>query len=188
MPPDGRKGSAFPDRTLTLSPDMNRRIVIVGFMGCGKTTVAKTLARQLGCNVIDLDSFITEREGRSVAEIIAQDGEASFRSVETQALGDALENGGPHVISLGGGAWTVEANRALVSQHDCLSVWLDAPFELCWERITANPKTIRPLAPNRETAQKLHESRRASYRLAQLHVDATKGLAEVVSEISRSVF
>jgi len=166
---------------------MDGCVVIVGFMGCGKTTVAKTLARQLGCNVIDLDSFITEREGRSAAEIIAQDGEASFRSVETRALGDALENGDSRVISLGGGAWTVEANRALVAQHDCLSVWLDAPFELCWERITANPNTIRPLAPNLETAQKLHESRRASYRLAQLHIDATKELAELVDDITRGL-
>ena len=169
------------------APHMDRRIVIVGFMGCGKTTVAKTLARQLGCNVIDLDSFITEREGRSAAEIIAQDGEPSFRKIETQALGDALENGDPRVISLGGGAWTVAANRALVAQHDCLSVWLDAPFELCWERITTNPKTIRPLAPNRETAQRLHESRRASYLLAQLHVNATKDLADIVSEIIRGL-
>ena len=166
---------------------MSRRIVIVGFMGCGKTTVAKTLARQMGCTMIDLDSFITEREGRSPAEIIAQDGEPSFRSVETRALGDALENGDPRVIALGGGAWTIEANRALIARHDCLSVWLDAPFELCWERITANPNTIRPLAPNRESAQELHQSRQASYLLAQLRVDATKDLAEIVSEISHSI-
>jgi shikimate kinase len=162
---------------------MDRRIVIVGFMGCGKTTVAMTLARELGCDVIDLDSFITERDGRSAADIIAQDGEPSFRKIETRALGDALDNGGPHVISLGGGAWTVEANRAAVAQHHCLSVWLDAPFELCWERITANPKTIRPLAPNREAAEKLHESRQASYLLAQLRVDATRDLAEIVTDI-----
>jgi shikimate kinase len=165
----------------------NRRVVIVGFMGCGKTTVAKTLARQLGCTMIDLDSFITEREGRSPAEIIAQDGESSFRSIETRALGDVLENNDPRVIALGGGAWTIEANRALIAQHDCLSVWLDAPFELCWARITANPKTIRPLAPNRETAQKLHQSRQVSYLLAQQRVDATKGLSEIVSEITRGL-
>src|SRR5437773_404462 len=109
---------------------MSRRIVIVGFMGCGKTTVAKTLARQMGCTMIDLDSFITEREGRSPAEIIAQDGESLFREIETRALGDALENGDSRVIALGGGAWTVEANRALIARHDCSSVWLDASFEL----------------------------------------------------------
>jgi shikimate kinase len=166
---------------------MNRRIVIVGFMGCGKSTVAKTLARQMACGMIDLDSFITEGEGRSPAEIIEQDGEPSFRRIETRALGEVLENGEPRVIALGGGAWTVAANRALIAQHDCLSVWLDAPFELCWKRITANPKTIRPLAPNRETAQTLHQSRQASYLLAQLRVDATKGLSEIVSEITGSI-
>ena len=165
----------------------DRRIVIVGFMGCGKTTVAEALARQLGCNAIDLDSFITEREGRSPAKIIEQDGEPSFRKIETHALRGVLANGDARVVALGGGAWTIEANRALVTQQNCLSIWLDAPFELCWERITANPKAIRPLAPNRESAQRLHESRRASYLLAQLRVDATKGLAEIVNEITRSI-
>jgi len=166
---------------------MNRRIVIVGFMGSGKTTVAETLAGQLSCTMLDLDSLITEREGRTPAEMIAQDGEASFRKTETDALRDALENGDLHVIALGGGAWTIEANRALIAQHDCLTIWLDASFDLCWERITANSKTLRPLAPNRETAQRLHESRRASYRLAELHVDATQRLAEIVGDITRSI-
>lgn len=167
---------------------MNRRIVIVGFMGCGKTTVAKALARQLGCDSIDLDSFITERGGRSPAEIIEQDGEAVFREIETRALRDALETSATRVIALGGGAWSIEANRALVAEHDCLSVWLDAPFELCWQRITENAKTIRPLAPDRESALRLHESRRASYLLAKLHVDTKQGLAEIISEIKRCIY
>ena len=55
---------------------MDRRIIILGFMGCGKTTVATELARQLECRFIDLDSFITDSQGRSPAEIIEQDGEA----------------------------------------------------------------------------------------------------------------
>src|SRR5262245_13296867 len=113
----------------------NRRVVIVGFMGCGKTTVAKALARRLGCEMIDLDTFITEREGRSPAQIIMEDGEIPFRKTESQALRNALEIDEARVIALGGGAWTIEANRALVAQHKGLSVWLDAPFELCWQRI-----------------------------------------------------
>jgi shikimate kinase len=162
----------------------DRRIVIVGFMGCGKTTVAEGLARRLGCNMMDLDSFITEREGRSPAQIIHQDGEPSFRQIETQALSDVIKNGEAQVIALGGGSWTVEANRALVTQHNCLSVWLDAPFELCWERIAANA-TIRPLAPDRETAQKLYESRRSSYELAELRIKGSErtSIAEIVSEV-----
>ena len=163
---------------------MNRRIVIVGFMGCGKTTAAKALARRLDCRMIDLDSSITEREGRSPAEIIEQDGEPAFREIETYALQDVLENSAARVISLGGGAWTVEANRALAQQHQCLSIWLDAPFDLCWQRIMSG-RTIRPLAPDRESAQRLYESRRATYELARLRIDASehKPIADTVAEI-----
>ena len=68
-----------------------RRIVILGFMACGKTTVGEELARQLNCGFVDLDSFITSREGRSPAEIITQDGQAAFRELETLALRDVLQ-------------------------------------------------------------------------------------------------
>jgi shikimate kinase len=160
------------------------RIVIVGFMGCGKTTVAKALAQRLGCAMIDLDSFITDREGHTPAEIIVQDGELSFREIETQALKVVLEENAARVIALGGGAWMIEANRALAEKHDCLSVWLDAPFELCWERIQSSG-TNRPLAPERERAAALYDSRRAAYGLADIRIDSreTKGLDEIVIEL-----
>jgi len=131
---------------------MNRRIVIIGFMGSGKTTVAQALAQRLGCEMIDLDSFITESEGRSPAGIIEEDGESAFREIETRALREVLEKTTHQVIALGGGAWTIAANRALTTAHDCLSVWLDAPFELCWQRIQSGGNTVRPLAPDRESA------------------------------------
>jgi len=149
----------------------DHRIVIVGFMGCGKTTVAKALAERLGCAMVDLDSFITDREGRSPAEIIVQDSEPQFREIEKRALKVVLEENAARVIALGGGAWMIEANRALVAQHDCLSVWLDAPFELCWERIQSSG-TPRPLAPERESAEALYDSRRPAYGLAQIRIDS----------------
>ena len=152
---------------------MNRPIVIVGFMGSGKTTVAEALARQLGCQAIDVDSFIAEREGRSPAEIIAQDGEPAFRQIETDALLEVLETKEVRVIALGGGAWTIAANRTLVAKHDCLSVWLDAPFEICWKRIISGG-TVRPLAPDRATAERLHDDRRASYELSERHLKVSR--------------
>ena len=152
---------------------MDRRIVIIGFMGCGKTAVAEALAVRLGCEMIDLDAFINDREGRSPAEIIKQDGEDAFRGIETRALADVLATNPARVIALGGGAWTIESNRKLIAQYDCLSVWLDTPFEFCWKRIT-DSGTTRPLAPDRETAQRLYESRRASYELATLRVEANE--------------
>lgn len=162
----------------------DRRIVILGFMGCGKTTVADALARQLDCEVIDLDSFITGREGRSPAEIIEQDGESVFREIETRALQEVLEKNAARVIALGGGAWTVRANRALVAKRICLSVWLDVPFELCWERIAASG-TMRPLARDQESARALYDSRRPIYALAQIKIDSREatGLDEIVSEL-----
>ena len=148
----------------------DRRIVIVGFMGCGKTSAAKHLARLLACSMVDLDSFITDREGRSPAEIIEHDGEDAFRKIETETLREVLADSSARVIALGGGAWTIEANRELVNRHDCVSVWLDTPFKLCWNRITSG-NTNRPLAPDRSSAHRLYDSRRKSYEQAQLHVD-----------------
>lgn len=152
----------------------DRRIVIVGFMGCGKTTVAKELARQLGCDFTDLDSFITEREGRSPADIIELDGEARFREIETVALRDALQEDNKRVVALGGGTWTVPVNRSLMNAHECFTIWLDAPFELCWQRIMASSNTVRPLAPDRETARNRYESRAESYELAERRIKLTE--------------
>ena len=163
---------------------MNRRIVILGFMACGKTTVGQELARQLKCQFVDLDSFITARERRCPAEIIKQDGESAFRELETLALRDVLQDKNVRVIALGGGTWTMPANRTLVALHDCASVWLDAPFELCWERIRAS-QTIRPLAPDRETASLKYKSRRRDYALAERTIglsaaDTTETLADQI--------
>lgn len=150
-----------------------KRIVLTGFMGAGKTTVATALASRLDCPMIDLDAFIEAREGRSISEFIDKDGEEKFREIETCALRDALQDKLTRVIALGGGTWTFESNRALISEHDCLTVWLDAPFELCWQRIEKE-SNLRPLARDMETTRQLYEERRASYILAKLHIHATK--------------
>ena len=160
----------------------DRRIVILGFMACGKTTVVQELARQLNCDFVDLDSFISNREGCSVAEIINRDGESAFRELETLALRDVLQQKNARVIALGGGTWTIPANRTLVALHDCLSVWLDAPFELCWNRIRSS-QTVRPLAPDRETASSKYHSRRGDYRLAERTIPiSASDTAETVAE------
>jgi shikimate kinase len=162
----------------------NHRIVLVGFMGCGKTTVAKELARALNCDFVDLDTVISESRGQSPAEIIQQDGESAFREIETGVLGYVLGRDGARVVALGGGSWVVEKNRSLVSQHGFSSVWLDAPFELCWKRITGN-QTVRPLAPDMDTALKLYSSRLDSYHGASIRVtvDEADSAASIASGI-----
>lgn len=164
---------------------MTRRIVILGFMACGKTTVGQALARKLDAKFIDLDSQITENEGRSPAQIIETSNEVTFREIETLALRDVLQKRDTGVIALGGGTWTIPANRTLVALHDCQTVWLDVPFEVCWQRISENPGTVRPLAPDYQTAHSRYESRRPFYALAEqpVSVSADDSVEKIVEQI-----
>jgi shikimate kinase len=163
----------------------NRKIIIVGFMGSGKSTVAAAVGPELGCDVIDLDEAITRVNGRTPGEIIEHDGEPAFREIETQVLRDVLSQDRPAVIALGGGAWTIDANRELIAQtKEALVVWLDAPVELCWTRILSTNEK-RPLAATRETTEKLYRERRSAYELAdqRIAVSQTKSVREIVATI-----
>jgi len=162
-----------------------RTIIIIGFMAAGKTTVAAALAQRLGCGLIDLDRFIEEREGRSIRAIIDEEGEQKFREIESAALSDALKTNSPCVIALGGGAWTIGHNRALINEHTRHTVWLDAPFDLCWQRIE-DGINIRPLARERAKAHKLYDERRALYSQATLRVEvddskSARAIAEIIA-------
>jgi shikimate kinase len=77
------------------------------------------------------------------------------------------------VISLGGGAWIKPENRKLLADLGVFTVWLDAPFELCWHRIEPGDQ-VRPLAPNRKAAINLYAARRPFYALAMMHVKVTE--------------
>jgi len=146
-----------------------RRVLLTGFMGAGKTTVARELARVLGARSLDLDDLVAAREGRTARQLIDEDGEQAFRDAETRALEDALHEDGARVIATGGGAFTFERNRALVSASGCLTVWLDAPFGLCWHRARTEDDA-RPFARDEAKARELYERRRAAYALASLRV------------------
>jgi shikimate kinase len=163
----------------------NQRIVIIGFMGTGKSTVARELGRQLSREAVDLDDLISRHEGRSPKEIIEQDGESRFREIETQQLDNALGAEPSRIISAGGGAWTIPANRRLIREQGAISVWLDAPFELCWQRIETSHET-RPLARSREMAERLYDERRPIYELAKVRISISEAdsAAEVATKIS----
>lgn len=147
--------------------------------------MAQALARLLNCNMVDVDQLIADAEKRSPKEIIQQDGEEAFREVETKHLLKALGVGPDQVIALGGGAWIMQRNRRVIAAHQGFTVWLDAPFALCWERISTS-NIGRPLAPNRELAQKLYDERRQFYELALFHLTAdgkvdVDGLASMIA-------
>jgi shikimate kinase len=156
-------------------------------MGCGKTAVAQMLAELLNRKVIDLDEFITRQHGRTPAEIINEDGEAAFRSTETSALKELLDGEFDGVLSIGGGGWIDSTNRRLL-EHRAITVWLDAPFDVCWERIESGQE-VRPMAPTKYKAKALFEQREPVYRLAEIRVGTRRdeSLESLVSRVAAAL-
>lgn len=167
---------------------MKQTIVITGFMGCGKSKVARELALRLNVPMIDLDDRITTREGRTPAQLITEDGEPAFRAIETNMLRELLGTAEASVIALGGGAWIESANRDLIDQYGCISVWLDAPFAVCWERISASADE-RPLGKTIEQAEARYNLRKPTYALAKIHIPVVglETLDQLVSNIEARI-
>lgn len=165
-----------------------KRIVLTGFMGVGKTTVAKHLASMLECERIDLDAVIADSENRSIAEIIDDVGIERYREIETANLRRILQENA-RIIALGGGAWTVEENRRLIKERDLTTVWLESSFEHCWLNISAS-KRVRPLARNKSDAFRLFEERQKVYCLADWHfiIKPEFNSFEVAKRIAEEIF
>jgi shikimate kinase len=146
------------------------KLYLVGFMGAGKSSVARALARRLGWRVADIDELIEQRERLSVSSIFARKGEAYFRAAERAALFELVP--ARHVIvATGGGTFADPQNRAAI-QEDGVSVWLDVPLERLIARVPADGR--RPLAADRAEFEKLYLARRLAYEQAQYRVDASK--------------
>ncbi len=145
-----------------------KRVALTGFMGVGKSSVARHLALFLGCERLDLDAFIEEQEGRRILEIIDGAGLPTYRAVESRNLELALVGGNAQILSLGGGTWTEEKNRIMIREHGLTSVWLESTFQHCWQNIKSSKKE-RPLARNKPAARKLFEDRQQLYALADWH-------------------
>jgi shikimate kinase len=158
-------------------------IVIVGFMGCGKTAVAQMLAGLLNRKVIDLDELITRQHERTPAEIISEDGEAAFRAIESSVLKELLQGGFDGLVSIGGGGWIELANRRVLTESEAITVWLDTPFEVCWQRIESGSE-VRPMAPTEEKARSLFAQRKPVYQTARIHV-ATRSEEPLESLVAR---
>ena len=167
----------------------SQRIILTGFMGVGKSTVARFLALLLRCKKIDLDSVIEDTERRTIAEIIAAHGEPHYRRIETENLGKILASSDARIIALGGGAWTVEENRRLIKQYDFTTVWLESSFEHCWRNIRLS-KRVRPLAKNKHEARRLFDQRQQLYCLADWHFVIRPDLTsfEIAKKIHEEVF
>lgn len=149
-------------------------IVLIGFMGTGKSSLGKRLAQTLGWPLIDSDVLAEKTAGRTITEIFASDGEKSFRDLETAIL-RSLSETFHAVISTGGGVVSREENRALLKRMG-LVVWLDADEEAIFQRVSRNKK--RPLLQTANPRQTLHdllEKRTPLYaEVADLVIDTGK--------------
>lgn len=144
------------------------RVALTGFMGVGKSSVARHLSLLLNCQRIDLDTFIEEHERRKIHEIIDTDGLDFYREIETRSLERVLSETDAQILSLGGGTWTVDKNRRRLKKHGLTSVWLESSFQHCWHNIRMSKKE-RPLARNKPAARKLFDERQKIYALADWH-------------------
>jgi shikimate kinase/3-dehydroquinate synthase len=138
---------------------VERHLALIGFMGAGKSTLGAQVAETLGREFVDLDAFIEEFTGRSIAEIFATDGESSFRSVEYAAAEAVLDRREPRVVALGGGAVTTAEVSELLGRL-AVTVLVDVDVERAWERAQGSD---RPLAHDEADFRRLYDERQPLY-------------------------
>jgi shikimate kinase len=173
--------------SVTLKLKRTPALYLVGFMASGKTTIGRAVAEELGWPFTDIDSEIELHQGRSIAEIFLQDGEAAFRDLETETIRARvveIEAGNPCVVALGGGAFVQPRNWELI-QNNGVAVWLDCTLETVRKRL--GDDITRPLAADKGKAlQVLYEDRRPLYARADFRIDVdTAELPEIVQKILR---
>lgn len=169
---------------------MPDNLVLIGFSGTGKSTVARGLARRLGRPLVDVDAEIVRYFGKSIAAVFASDGEARFREVERQIVERVL-TGRRQVVSLGGGATVDPVSRALVREGNVV-IRLDASPETILGRLRGGTGAEeRPMLRNENPLLRitaLLDARKDAYAIADVTVNTDgKTPRVVVDEIARWV-
>jgi shikimate kinase len=185
---------AKPLTTAATTSSSANSVVLVGFMGAGKSSVGRLLGQQLNWSFEDLDDRIAVREGHTVAEIFRDSGEAEFRRAEHAALQHALQElqgGGARIIALGGGAFAQKENADLLQASGVPTVFLDAPVEELWQRCCTQrgeAGTERPLLRSLEQFRELYQTRRTSYAKASLKISTgSRPVEAVAAEIAETL-
>ncbi len=164
-----------------------KNIVLIGFMGVGKGSVAREMVKQLGVVALDTDDIIESMENRSIKKIFATEGEQYFRDVEFKVAKWLEKSVKDTLISTGGGFYKVKNLNKIGTV-----ILLDSPFEKIHERIINHPNATsklkkRPLMQDLERAKALYNEREAQYKkVADIIIDVTdKSVEEIVKEIQK---
>jgi shikimate kinase len=178
----------LPDTTKSASASGVQAVVLVGFMGAGKSSVGAALSRHLGWPFEDLDERIQAREQRSIEQIFRQSGESVFRQLEHAALRSLIGEVGTSakLVALGGGAFAQGNNADLLEKAGWSTIFLDAPVDELFRRCQQQ-QVERPLRGDVKEFHRLYEERRSCYLKAGMRIEtAGKDVEEVAAEaISR---
>jgi len=148
-----------------------RNLVLVGFMGSGKSSVGRILSSLTGFALVDTDTLVAQEAGQSIPAIFKQHGEEHFRAVETKVLQSLVGRIGL-IVATGGGVITVAENRKILPEIGPV-VWLDADTEHLYQRIKHSKRPLLQTADPRRTVEELYRAREPLYRqAATLRIDS----------------
>jgi shikimate kinase len=162
-------------------------LAIVGYMGSGKSTLGRLLARALRLEFVDLDRAVVKKAGKGIPEIFAEQGEKHFRDLEHKALREALRGRSPTVVACGGGVIVLPENRSLL--RDVTTVFLREDTDVLYERTRGTGRPLR--ATSREEFVRRYAERLPFYReVADVEVEVggrqpTEVTEEVLGWLSR---
>lgn len=171
-----------------------KKLVLIGYMGCGKSLISKELSLETEIKYIDLDEVIEKKSKKSIEELFKFKGELYFRKVENELLNEILNANKSLILSTGGGTPCYYNNIEIINNPDTISVYLKASIETLYERLVLE-KGKRPLISNFENsdlkefiAKHLFE-RSFYYNQAKyiLNVDA-KSSKEIVTELKNIIY
>ena len=168
---------------------MRNNYILIGYMGCGKSTIGKKMSEILNIKLVDTDAWIEKQQGMTISEIFATKGEGFFRDLETGALKELLEEKELMVISVGGGLPVREENRSLLQQLGQV-IYLKAEPETIYNRVKGD--TTRPLLQTENPMEKIREmlgQREEKYQVAADKIVTVddKDLSEILDEILEAV-
>lgn len=159
-----------------------RNVYLIGFMGAGKSSVARRVARSCGVSALDVDTFIERSQDKRVSEIFAEGGEQLFRQIEADTMKELADRQDSFIFSCGGGVITTQENIDTM-RNSGVVVYLSVDADEAAARISDT--SSRPLFKDIEAARSLCEERRPVYEAAANHVIDTSG--KHVSQIAREL-
>lgn len=163
------------------------KVVLIGLPGSGKSTFGRKLAKAMGLDFLDLDQLIELKEKRKIPEIFKQEGEETFRSIETKVLNELLDQNQSFVMASGGGSPCFNGNMDTIKEK-ALSVYLDLPEESISSRLGNSQQQNRPMFEGLNKAQiafkvrQLKEEREPYYNIADIKLSGEDFSADILMD------